>query len=404
MRIAVVGVGTAGIMSLCHLLNYAPQGSKVVSIFEPTIPILGIGESSTFTFPKLLFKGTGFNLPEDGAELDSTIKLSVTYKNWRENSFESFIEPIDGYAMHFNNFRMKEFAFDRFKEIWGSRFEELTGTVVDIKNNGAYASVYLTNSEEKFDIVIDCRGYPTDYSDYVIAEDMPVNHCLVNMIPEPGLWPSTVHQATKNGWMFGIPLKTRQGWGYLYNDNITTREDAVADIAEIFNTTVDKLTLREFAFKNYYAKTFFDGRILKNGNRALFFEPLEALSSHFYELAVRSMFDYFLGDANMNTPEKVNQHLTTVAGNLENFYHYVYHGGSIYNTPFWQITKEKSSKKLKNNKLWKETVAEISSCITDEGLINRPVASWMTSKWLDWERKFGYSIFKKPHPSLYLKD
>ena len=234
MKIAVVGVGTAGIMSLSHLLAHAPPGSTIVAVYDPKIPILGIGESSTFTLPKLLFAGTGFNLPEDSHELDSTIKLSVTYKNWREQSFESFIEPMDGYAVHFDNFRMKEFSFERFKLLWGSRFEELVGTVVDIKNNGEFASVYLSNGEEKFDLVIDCRGYPTDYSDYIIAKDMPVNHCLVNMIPTPGNWTSTIHQATKNGWMFGIPLQSRQGWGYLYNDTITTREEAVADIESLF--------------------------------------------------------------------------------------------------------------------------------------------------------------------------
>jgi hypothetical protein len=33
--------------------------------------------------------------------------------------------------------------------------------------------------------------------------------------------------------MFGIPLKTRQGWGYLYNDTITSKEDALEEINKI---------------------------------------------------------------------------------------------------------------------------------------------------------------------------
>lgn len=400
MRIGVVGVGTAGLISLCHMLAHAPEKTVVVSIYDPKIPILGIGESSTFGLPKILFQGTGFNLPEFADELDATAKFGVTYKGWREHDFESVIQPGD-YALHFNNFKMKQFCFKRFKELWLEKFEVIEGTVLDVKNNGGYGSVYLEDSEEKFDLIIDCRGYPTDYSDYNLIENMPVNHALVHMVPEPGTWNTTIHQATRNGWMFGIPLKTRQGWGYLYNDTITTREEAVEEIAEIFNTTPDKLDLREFPFKPYYAKTFFDGRVLKNGNRALFFEPLEALSGFFYEMALRTVFDYYTGV--MPGVDKVNEHLTTLSQNLENFYHYIYHGGSVHDTKFWNTVTKTSAEKLKNNKRWDDTVAEVNSCIVGNDLIEKPIGLWFTEKWIDWEDKFGYSYFKPHRGSIYFK-
>ena len=90
---------------------------------------------------------------------------------------------------------------------------------------------WLTKDAKKreifsFDYVIDCRGWPENYDDYVISKTAPLNSCLVQMVPEPGDWNFTYHIAHENGWMFGIPLKTRQGWGYLYNDTITTREEA----------------------------------------------------------------------------------------------------------------------------------------------------------------------------------
>ena len=213
MKIAVVGVGTAGLMSLCHFLAHSPKGTTVTAVYDPAIDILGIGESSTWGLPKMLFQGTGFNLAEYADWLDATPKFGVSWKNWRDNDFESVIQP-GGYGIHFNNFKMKEFCFMRFEKMWQDTFKVIEGTVSDIVNNQSHASVIINNNEETFDLVVDCRGYPTDYTDYNLIEDMPVNHCLVHTITKPGDWNTTIHQATKNGWMFGIPLKTRQGWGY----------------------------------------------------------------------------------------------------------------------------------------------------------------------------------------------
>ena len=207
MKIAVVGVGTAGLMSLCHFLAHSPKGTTVTAVYDPAIDILGIGESSTWGLPKMLFQGTGFNLAEYADWLDATPKFGVSWKNWRDNDFESVIQP-GGYGIHFNNFKMKEFCFMRFEKMWQDTFKVIEGTVSDIVNNQSHASVIINNNEETFDLVVDCRGYPTDYTDYNLIEDMPVNHCLVHTITKPGDWNTTIHQATKNGWMFGIPGDT----------------------------------------------------------------------------------------------------------------------------------------------------------------------------------------------------
>jgi hypothetical protein len=399
MKVGVVGVGTAGLVSLSHLLAHSPPGTTVTSIYDPNIKILGIGESSTYGLAKVLFQGTGFNLVEYADWLDATPKFGVSWKNWRDKDFESVIQP-GGYGLHFNNFKMKDFCFMRFKKMWSEKFNIIEGTVLDIKNENSCASVIMEDRAETFDLIIDCRGYPTDYTDYNLVEDMPVNHCLVHTVNEPGTWNTTIHQATKNGWMFGIPLKTRQGWGYLYNDNITSKDDAIQDLATIFNISTDKLDLREFSFNPYYAKTFFDGRILKNGNRALFFEPMEALSGFFYESALRTLFDFYENNLSI---DDVNCTLTLMAQDLENFYHYVYQGGSIYKSPFWDKVTNTSSKKLSCNPRWQETISKVNECITDSGIVEIPVGFWFTEKWLAWEDKFGYSHFKNNPGNKYFK-
>ena len=55
-----------------------------------------------------------------------------------------------------------------------------------------------------------------------------------------------------NGWMFGI-LTTRQGWGYLYNKDVTDREEIISDLKKEFG---DKLNTREFFLRTTTAKCY----------------------------------------------------------------------------------------------------------------------------------------------------
>ena len=220
--------------------------------------------------------------------------------------------------------------------------------------------------------------------------DIPVNHAIVNMIPEPGDWNYTYHYAHPNGWMFGIPLQTRQGWGYLYNDNITTKEQAVDNIAEIFKTDKDKLNLREFSFKNYKAKKFIDGRIIKNGNRALFYEPIEALSGWIYDAVIRAFFDVAV--VNKHTEESANEHLHNLAEDYELFVNFMYHGGSTFDSECWRITSKKCTDKLANSQRWQQYVADMKG-LDPEYYTNQTLVflfSFMVWKSLDVNMQYHY--------------
>lgn len=388
MKIAVIGVGTAGITSLCHSLRWlTTDNSSVTAIYDPTVSILEIGESMDPGFPTVLFEGTGFTLVEDANELDATMKLGVLWKDWRKKDFTSLMHP-PSYAMHFNNGKLKDYCFDKFNKLWSDQFNIVEGAVTTLENKNSYVSVIVNGVEHTFDYVIDCRGTPKDFSEYTLINN-PVNHCLVHSIDEPGNWNTTIHQAHRNGWMFGIPLTTRQGWGYLYNDNITSRDDAVKELEELFNTT--ELNLKEFKFTSYYAKKFFDGRIIKNGNAAMFFEPMEALSGYFYSTVLRNLVDYIYGECSVND---VNSRLTDAAQDIENFINYAYHGGSTFNSPFWNNTVIQTSKKLQNDSRWQITLSEIKSCIHNGKIIHeRSIARWYIRHWINWDKNLGYNYF-----------
>src|SRR6185503_16454329 len=84
-KIAVIGAGSAGLLSAAHLCTWLDDSWEIVSIHNPKKKILGIGESTNGAFVSVLERGTNFSLahPEDLAALDATIKYGSKFENWR---------------------------------------------------------------------------------------------------------------------------------------------------------------------------------------------------------------------------------------------------------------------------------------------------------------------------------
>jgi len=388
MVIGVIGIGTAGLQSLAYMLGHYPDDMKIVSIYDPNTKILGIGESTTTFLPYTLSTGLDFTFLDDGPLLDATVKHGVKYSNWTEEEFHSHILP-PYHGIHFNNFKLGEFVLSRAREFYPERFSELTGKIENITQDSDKVTITINDELYDFDYIVDCTGYPLDYSDYTVYEDMPVNKCFVNMVQEPGDWNYTHHYATENGWMFGIPLQTRQGWGYLFNDNITTDNEAKQDIAKLFNTNVKDLSLREFKFKNYHSNNIINGRIALNGNKALFFEPLEALSGTFYEAVVVEFSEVIFGN---KTSEHANRKLISHAHVYKDFICFVYSGGSTYDSKFWNITKEKVKLHLEQSESFIDIVKRMRSInsweYANERIVMFPVSIDLWNL-IDKEMKLG---------------
>ena len=292
-----------------------------------------------------------FNVGLDGEDLQCTIKTGVKFKNWRKHEFTS---PMffPGYGMHFDNFKLAEVIFSKVYKKYKERFTELKINIESLEQNNKEV---IVNKTHKFDYVIDCRGFPKDYSDYTMVT-LPINHCLVYAVNEPGNWNFTYHTAHKNGWMFGIPLQKRQGWGYLYNDEITSKDNALKNFKEITNKSINLDNIREYTFKPFKAKKYVNQRIMLNGNSALFYEPIEAISGGFYD-SLNVLYYEYIFNKTFNERD-INFNISYMADKYINFISYLYQGGSIYNTDFWNHAKEICIENLKNDK-WLETVKTI---------------------------------------------
>ena len=123
----------------------------------------------------------------------------------------------------------------------------------------------------------------------------------------------------------------------MYNNTITTKEEATEDFIERFDIPeVDG----QLNFKNYIAKNVFAGeRTLLNGNRLGFVEPLEASALPFYQHCCRTYYDYMLGKIDKtNCNVTIRKELKKIAMFI--LWHYQF--GSKYDTPFWKYAKSLS--------------------------------------------------------------
>jgi tryptophan halogenase len=352
-RLGVIGVGSAGILSLCHFITHLDNAWEVVSISDPNTKILGIGESSNPSFITALETATDFNLHDDISALDATHKFGTMWKRWRDNDF---LGPLLGgsCAMHFNNFKLKDLIIPRLLKKWPNKFSQLSGHVDELVNMEGYVNLVLDGINYEFDYIIDCRGFPTDMTDYHMCEDIPVNRALIHNIEQPGDWKYTGHRAHRNGWMFEIPLTSRCSYGYLFNDTVTPIDEAKADFSNEIGVSVDKLQDIEYKFQSYYSTKVLDGRIMKNGNRAIFFEPISATSIYMYDQANKIFFNYIIG--HFKSEQETNDAFVEVSQAIEELIYWFYHGGSVYDTPFWQKVKSTLPQKVKASKMMRDLI------------------------------------------------
>ena len=315
-RIAVVGAGNAGCITALHYARWgAPDFVDITIYHDPEASIERVGQGTVLPPTELIGEGLGLNW--DHNPIDATIKTGFMYEGWgkkKEKIFHDF--KLHQVACHYVPKKLSDAVLK------SGKFK-----VVEKK---------IDNPEKEIDatLIFDCRGSgdrnPDDYT-YLVN---PLNSVL--LYNKPGPDPSLLYTrsvATPNGWTFIIPNKDSLSYGYLYNNTITSKEDAMSDFLERFELPeIDG----ELFFYNYVAKNIFVGeRTVLNGNKCFFLDPLEATATDFYHSVCKYAWDY-LRDKDKNA---LNLGLQKVAREVQTFILWHYQFGSKYDTPFWKYAK-----------------------------------------------------------------
>ena len=335
MKITIIGGGNGGIWTALHYGYYTRKSKdfEVELIHDPEIDSFAVGQGTTINVPELLWVACGPDWYHN--EIRATPKLGILYENFskkNKNIYHPF--PFNYIAMQVDPKYLQEY----------------------ILNSGFFAvkEENVANLDTvDADIIFDCRGNID--KDDIEYEPLycPVNSVLLAVGPSPAkpqLW--SRHVATPDGWTFVIPNTTDStSYGYLYNKDITSLETAKTNFSELFPEASEsysehfdhKQEVVNLPFESYVAKEPVridsNGRkIILNGNRLAFLEPMESTAIGYYLDVAKYTFNWVVKEIPMNIHD-IKKRLYEI----HTFILWHYTEGSIYDTPFWRTAQAETT-------------------------------------------------------------
>lgn len=315
-KLAVIGAGNAGCITAMYYHLYGKDAVDEITIYyDPSTKIERTGQGTSTGVSFLI--NNFFNLDfYEHNHIKSTRKEGIMYEGWggkKEKIYHPFNQSVR--AIHY------------IPELLSKKVLE-SGIFKVIEKD-------IQHSDEiDSDFIFDCRGRNHRNKDLYDKITNPINSVI--LAREERVYPDLFYTrtvATPNGWTFVIPNIDSTSYGYLYNNEITTKEEATKDFIERFDVTPDEY----ITFENYIAKNCFsDERTILNGNRLGFIEPLEATSTGFYENVAMIAHGYILGREDRDICNK------KIRSNIlkdQDFILWHYQYGSKYDTPFWRYAK-----------------------------------------------------------------
>ena len=349
MKIAIVGAGNAGCVTALHYHKYLEIDNEISIYHNPDEhPIERVGQGTVISITDLISSTLGIDWYDN--PINATFKTGILYEGWgkkKDRLFHPF--PLPDMSIHFVPQKLSKVVLE------SGYFNVVEQSITD------------PEKEIDADVIFDCRGrHNRDKSNYDTLID-PLNSVL--LYKKQGRDPDLIYTrsvATPNGWTFVIPNVDSVSYGYLYNNTITSKEDATEDFLDRFELPE---TDGELTFENYMAKNMFVGeRTVLNGNMYGFLEPLEATSLGFYRIICRQAWDAIF---HIKSLDECNTEVRRVMKELENvtLWHYQY--GSKYDTPFWEYAKSLPFKPDKRFDM----------------MIDNPESTEMYGQWEGWNFK-----------------
>jgi len=365
MKIGIFGAGTASAVTLLNLFkalngHYKDKDVQVDCIYDPVIPTIAVGEGVTLVILNSLQKVLGFSVIDDLKEIDGSIRWGAKYF-WKEAHGSDFNIDYEYPGMHFNSEKFSYWVLDKLDKKFDN-FNIIKSKVVDVKQGSQSVFVTTEIGTNTYDYVIDCRGAPSkeelESGNYDFPAFTSVNSVI--LYPELGKFdePYTSAHSHPDGWMFGIPLPHRKAYGYLYNNNFTSQEDAINNFSKLKN--IDASTLRKFSWRPYFRKKAMDNRILYMGNRLYFFEPHHQLPLlHYHFLSYKFVDELFTFQTVREFNDSMNEWNQKMLIGLQDIIAINYVGDNNYSTPFWDYAKKESFDHLSKSSVFLKFAKEV---------------------------------------------
>ena len=290
-KFGFIGGGTASAISMLSIANDFIKSAghdkfidhvELVCIHDPAIPKLHVGESLSPYIHQILIDVFNYSF-ENKKEFNETLRKGTQFY-WEKNSKNFFVPYESPYGLHVNSANFSDWVIEnlikQFKNV-----SEIKENIKSIEQNEQSVTLYGTeNKYEDFTFIFDCKGFPStqelNSNLYEKIDSQFVNGVLLYQDFKQyneHFSSATLHD---NGWMFGIPLQHRKAFGYCYNTNFLTKEQALQNFSKLVN--VEKEKVKSLNWEQYYRKVAIDRRIVYTGNKLYFYEPHGGMPLHYY--------------------------------------------------------------------------------------------------------------------------
>lgn len=396
-NIVIVGGGTSGWMAASAISKMLGQTVNVTLIESDEISTVGVGEATIP--PIILFNGNvGANEQEFMASVRATVKLGISFENWRVKgekyfhgfgsigkdvwsaSFQHFWRkgikigvnnPISEYSFESQAAAANKFAHGRDGEInyayhldagYYAKFlrkiaeaagaVRIEGRINHVKINdqtGYIESVSLASGQiVEGDFFIDCSGFrgilirealKTDYEDW--SHWLPCDSAVAvqtESVGEPV--PYTRSIAHDSGWQWQIPLQHRTGNGLVYCSRYMSDEDAKKTLLE----NIQGKTITEpkvIKYKTGQHLKYWNKNCVALGLASGFIEPLESTSIHLVQRGITRFLQMFPTATNISQTDidEYNEQMKLETWNIRDFIILHYHVTDREDSPFWRECK-----------------------------------------------------------------
>ena len=340
-KFIIVGSGTSGLIAASMIKKTWKNKVQVSVIYDSKKKNIGVGESTT-PIVHLLVENYLKGLYDLLGKTSTTLKVGINFKNWipGKEYFHGFPEldwqESDGYpsalytiinerynggvlhnsadttvptnyyrklnALHIDTQEFSEYVHDLIKD----QVDFIDDIVEEVHSDGKNITGLTCRDSGRLeaDYYIDCSGFDAillrelnpEWND--ISDILPLDRAIPQQVPyEFDEIPSyTQAEATKNGWIWKIPIGNRYGTGYVYSSKFTTDEEARKDynnwLKDNFNTELK--TDKIIPYKPGYYTDHWIGNCLAVGLSSGFVEPLESTGIHIIVNQVETFIKYNL--------------------------------------------------------------------------------------------------------------
>jgi len=345
MKIGVLGAGTAGVVSILSMLevlydSHALPHVEITCVHDSKTPITTVGESASTAIYRMLFRLLNFDIIEDVKEIDATLRYNTKYF-WEKASGNTFTVNYGYPGIHLNSEKFASFVIDKLVRS-GYNLKVVDDKIESI----GFKSITCEGGEYEFDYIIDSLGTPKNFNGYEVPEFVGVNSAVIYphfQIYNEEYTSSYVHD---NGWMFGVPLQHRKAFGYCYNNDYLSVDEAIDKFSELKD--IEREKLRYFSWKHYYKKEAYQDNTLYLGNKLYFFEPHQAIPLHYYMMLTQEFMKAVVGGWH-DLDGLLNSYHNMSMKEIQDLIALNYAGRNSMDTPFWKDKKDQAVNRLKTS-------------------------------------------------------